>query len=171
MSGSVRCTRHLCKSLVYFTLDGMKKIRDESAALRLAVALKRLRARMREAAPSSSAGLPISQISILNHLRKQGASTASSLAVAEHLSQQAIAQHLASLKRAGLVQTAPDPGDGRKILVSISDAGNEVFETILDSRNSWLAGAIDSVIAPEERPALDQAIALLERLAGAKGSG
>ena len=140
---------------------------QEPVAVRLAVAIKRLRTRLREVAGARSMGLSISQMAILQRLRNEGPATAAVLAGAEHVSEQAIAQNLSALKQAGLVQTTPDPADGRKRLVSVTAAGHHLFETILASRNAWLVQAIDTTIRPEERPALEQAIELLERLAHA----
>jgi DNA-binding MarR family transcriptional regulator len=139
----------------------------DPATIRLAVAIKRLRARLREAADTDSIALPISQVAILQHLRRKGPTTAADLAIAEHVSQQAIAQNLAMLKRAGLVQAMPDPDDGRKSLIHMTDSGDQLFEAIISSRNAWLAQAIQATITLEERPALDKAIELLERLADA----
>jgi DNA-binding MarR family transcriptional regulator len=146
----------------------MKSNHDHgSAAVRLTVAIKRLRARLRETIPVSSVGLPISQLTILRHLRTGGPATAASLAVAEYVSQQAIAQNVKKLKRAGLVEVKPDPADGRKSLIGMTDAGNELFEAVIASRNAWLVRAIDSTISADELPALEKAIDLLERLADA----
>jgi DNA-binding MarR family transcriptional regulator len=142
----------------------------DPAAIRLAVAIKRLRAKLREAGDPDSIALPISQVAILQYLRRKGPATAADLAVAEHVSQQAIAQNLAALKRAGLVEARPDPNDGRKSLIHVTAAGNQLFEAIISSRNAWLAQAIQATIAPAERPALDKAIELLERLADADPS-
>jgi DNA-binding MarR family transcriptional regulator len=139
----------------------------DAAAIRLALALKRLRARLREESGRSFTGLSISQLSILQRLRLDGPATAASLAAAEHVSQQAIAQSVVPLKSAGLVRSKPDPKDGRKTLISITDAGLRLRESIIASRNSWLARAVDSTIDAEERAALDKAIELLERLADA----
>ena len=69
--------------------------------------------------------------------------------------------------RAGLVQATPDPTDGRKSLISVTDAGHSLFESIIASRNAWLVQAIDLTISDEELSALDTAIELLERLADA----
>lgn len=143
----------------------------DPVVIRLAVAIKRLRARLREAADTDSIALPISQVAILQHLRRKGPTTAADLALAEHVSQQAIAQNLAALKRAGLVHALPDPNDGRKSLIHMTDAGNQLFDAIVASRNAWLAQAIQSTITPAELPALDKAIELLERLAAAGSQG
>ena len=137
---------------------------EDPAATRLALALKRLRARLREEAGASSTGLSISQLSILQRLRLDGPATAASLAAAEHVSQQAIAQNVAPLRSAGLVRSRPDPGDGRKTQISITAAGLGLRESIIASRNTWLERAIDSTVDARERAALDKAIDLLERL-------
>ncbi len=142
----------------------------DSQAVRLAVAIKRLRARMQEASLADAAGLSLSQVSILRRLRLEGASTAASLAAAEHVSHQAITQILSRLKREGLVYTTPDPDEGRKRLINITDAGNCLFDAVNTSRNAWLAHAIESMVAEDERSALDKTIELLERLAAAGNS-
>ena len=112
----------------------------EAVAIRLALALTRLRARLREESSGSIAGLSMSQLSILQRLRLHGPATAASLAADEHVSQQAIAQSVVPLKSAGLVRSEPDPRDGRKTLISITDAGLGLRESIIASRNTWLEG-------------------------------
>ncbi|HEY4132465.1 MAG TPA: helix-turn-helix domain-containing protein [Gemmatimonadaceae bacterium] len=140
---------------------------QQDLAIRLALAVKRIRARFHDAWPERAKALPISRIAILKRLRDDGPSTAASLANAEHVSQQAIAQHVAALRAAGLVKTAPDRADGRKILVSVTKSGTKLFEAAVESRNAWLARAIASEITPKEQSALAKAIDLLERLASA----
>jgi DNA-binding MarR family transcriptional regulator len=144
---------------------------DESntaeVAVRLSVAMSRLKSRLREEAGMTRSGFTISQLSILHRILDKGPATAASLAAAEHVSQQAIAQSVAALKEAGLVRGDRDATDGRKVLISVTDAGRELFESLLNSRKAWLVQAIDAMVGPEERPKLDIAIELLERLAGA----
>ncbi len=140
---------------------------EDPVATRLALVLKRLRARLREEASADSTGLSTSQQAIIQRLRLNGPTTAASLAAAEHISQQAVAQIVAPLKSAGLIRSEPDPKDGRKTLISVTDIALELRDSILASRDSWLARTIDSTIDAEERPALEKAIELLERLADA----
>lgn len=139
----------------------------DTLAVRLAVAIKRLRARLREAAWSAGVELPIAQLAIIKRLRDGGPTTAAVLAAAEHVSHQAIAQNLAALKQAGLVRTAPDPRDGRKSSVHITAAGSRLFESAVASRDAWLAHAIETNVPAGERSVLERAIQLLERLADA----
>ena len=136
----------------------------DAVATRLALALTRLRARLREESGRDSTGLSISQLSILQRLRRDGPATAAALAAAEHVSQQAIAQSLTVLKTDGLVSVEPDPTDGRKSLISVTAAGRRLVESIMASRDDWLIRAIESAIGPDERAALDKTIELLERL-------
>lgn len=139
----------------------------DPVAIRLALAVKRLRTRLQEVGRAGTPGLPISQLPILQRLRTEGPATAATLAAAEHVSQQAMAQSLAVLKHAGLVRAAPDPADRRKSVISITDAGLALFASAIASRNAWLDHAIEATITADERPALERAIELLERLAEA----
>src|SRR5580700_4370029 len=113
-------------------------------AVRLAVAVKRLQAPIREEAGVTSTGLSVAQVSIFSRLVHDGPVTAASLAAAEHVSQQAIAQSLAGLKAAGLVGVQPDPADGRKNLLEVTTAGRALYETIMGSRDAWLIRAIEA---------------------------
>ena len=140
----------------------------EPLAVRLAVAVKRLRARLHEATWAGAVELPIAHVSVIKRLRDDGPTTASALAAAEHVTHQAIAQTLAALKRTGLVRAQADPSDGRKSLISVTPAGNRLFESAIASRDAWLARAIESVISPRERASLTKSIELLERLAAGR---
>ena len=134
-------------------------------AVRLAMAVTRLRSRIRIESGLRSTGIPISQVAVLSRVIDGGPTTAAALALAEHVTQQAIAQSLATLEKSGLLTKSPDPGDGRKSLVSATEAGRALVERITASRDAWLSRAIEATLTPEERPALDTAIELLQRIA------
>jgi DNA-binding MarR family transcriptional regulator len=147
---------------------GAKRARNLAAdplAVRLALAIKRLHARFREAAWAGGVELPIAHVAVIKRLRNDGPTTASELAAAEHVTHQAITQTLAALKRRGLVRSEADPTDGRKSVIKVTAAGNRLFESAIASRDAWLARAIESVVSPREHVALEKAIELLERLA------
>jgi DNA-binding MarR family transcriptional regulator len=137
------------------------------AAVQLSVALSRLRSRLREESGSRRTGLTVSQLAAMQRIIDAGPTTAAALAAAEHVSQQAVAQNVAALRAWGLVRSAPDPDDGRKVLLSATDQGRALFARLRETREAWLARAIDAVVMPEEWAALQAAISLLERLAGA----
>jgi DNA-binding MarR family transcriptional regulator len=141
---------------------------EASDAVRLATAVSRLRSRIRIEAGMRSTGIPISQLAVLGRVIDEGPTTAAALAAGEHVTQQAIAQSLATLKERGLVEKQADPGDGRKSLVTATAAGRELRDGITASREEWLTRAIDAAVRPEERPLLAEAIELLERIADVK---
>jgi DNA-binding MarR family transcriptional regulator len=149
-------------------VEGMDKPRphhEMSDAVRLATAVFRLRSRIRIEAGLRSTGIPISQLAVLGRIIDEGPTTAAALAASEHVTQQAIAQSLATLKQRGLVQKQADPSDGRKSLVTATAAGRELRESLTVSREEWLTRAIDAAVKPGERPRLTEAIELLERIA------
>jgi DNA-binding MarR family transcriptional regulator len=146
-------------------MDASGDSQDTTAAVRLAVAVKRLHSRIREESGATSVGLSVAQLSIFSRVMKEGPVTAASLAAAEHVSQQAIAQNLAGLKADGLVSVTPDPNDGRKSLLSVTAAGRRLHESIMASRDDWLIAAISSVLGPNDPAVLDQVIIVLEQLA------
>src|ERR1700760_4211575 len=121
---------------------------EASDAVRLATAVSRLRSRIRAEAGMRSTGIPISQLAVLGRVIDEGPTTAAALAAGEHVTQQAIAQSLTTLKERGLVDKQADPGDGRKSLVTATAAGREVRESLVVSREEWLTRAVDAAGKP-----------------------
>ena len=119
----------------------------------------------------TSSGFTLSQLAILQRIIQGGPTTAAALAATEHVSQQSIAQSVATLKAAQLVHTERDATDGRKLLISLTAGGRTFFESLQASRKAWLVRAIETTIGPPERDSLDLTIALLERLAAADPGG
>ena len=149
-------------------MDNAGSQNEASDAVRLAMAVSRLRSRIRIEAGLRSTGIPISQLAVLGRIIDEGPTTAAALAAGEHVTQQAIAQSVATLKERGLVEKQADPSDGRKSLVTATAAGRELRESLAVSREEWLTRAVDAAVRPEERPLLAEAIGLLERIADVK---
>ena len=143
----------------------------EPTPMRLLRAVARLRARARTEAGTESTGLSLSQVTILARVINEGPQTAAELAQAEHVSQQAIAQNLTVLKARKLVRVKPDPNDRRKGLIDATPAGHRLRDSVVNARAGWLARAIASVVARDERATLKAATDLLERLADAEVTG
>ncbi|MFI5775134.1 MarR family winged helix-turn-helix transcriptional regulator [Streptomyces sp. NPDC051658] len=143
--------------------------RQQSAATaqRLNDAMKRLRARLRAESGQHATGLTATQLGVLASVVREGPVTAARLAALEHVSAQSIAQSLAVLKAAGLIHGEPDPRDGRKKLMSADPTATELVDKLLAGRATFLARAIDQVVAADERKDMEKAIDLLERLAAA----
>lgn len=132
------------------------------AARDLRVVLSRLRRRLVDVAETHE--LTPSQLSVLSRLGKEGPASASDLAAAERIRPQSVAATLATLEERGLVVRRPDPGDGRRQLVSLSPAGTALFDDRRRHREEWLSRALEERLTESERQTVIDAAALLERL-------
>ncbi|MER6981001.1 MarR family winged helix-turn-helix transcriptional regulator [Streptomyces carpinensis] len=132
------------------------------AARDLRVVFSRLRRRIREVAQDED--LTPSQVSALTLVGKHGAATASALAAAEGVRPQSMAATLAALEQSGLIRRSPDPDDGRRQLVTLTDSGRERIEGNRQVRAEWLTRALEDRYTEDERQTLLTAFALLERL-------
>jgi DNA-binding MarR family transcriptional regulator len=107
---------------------------------------------------------PLSQGTVLGRLDREGSQSVSDLAVAERVRPQSMAQTVGDLEADGLVERRPDPGDGRRALVILTEAGRGELEADRRHREGWLVKAIAD-LSPEEQATLGQATELLRRLA------
>jgi DNA-binding MarR family transcriptional regulator len=106
----------------------------------------------------------LSQGAVLGRLDREGLRSVSDLAAAERVRPQSMAQTVGDLEADGLVTRAPDPTDGRRALVQLTDAGREKVLADRRRRDGWLATAIRDTLTPEEQEALARAVPLLRRL-------
>ncbi|GAA3072338.1 MarR family winged helix-turn-helix transcriptional regulator [Streptomyces glomeratus] len=132
------------------------------AARDLRVLFSRLRRRIREVAGDDE--LTPSQVSALTLVGKGGAATASTLASAEGVRPQSMAATLAVLEQHGLIRRSPDPDDGRRQLVTLTDTGRERVEGDRQARQEWLTRALQDHYTEDERRTVLEALSLLERL-------
>jgi DNA-binding MarR family transcriptional regulator len=107
---------------------------------------------------------PISQGTVLGRLDREGAQSVADLAASERVRPQSMAQSVADLESDGLVERNPDPGDGRRALVSLTAAGRTELEADRRHREGWLVTAIED-LSPAEQATLGDSVALLRRLA------
>lgn len=135
------------------------------AATELMQAMTRLRARLRAESAPSEMPWTWSQIMTLGRIVREGTTTTSALANAEHVRRQSMAETVAALRAEGLVASDQDPNDGRKTLISATPKGQALSATIPAARETWLIGAIHELLGPEERQLLVQAAALMTRIA------
>ncbi|WNI33705.1 MarR family transcriptional regulator [Streptomyces sp. ITFR-6] len=122
----------------------------------------RLRRRILNAAEAED--ITFGQESVLTRLSASPGITASELATAEGVRHQSVTATLASLTALGLVERRPDPGDGRRLLVALTEAGHQRVAEGRQARQEWLAGELQERCTEEERQAVIAAMAVLERL-------
>lgn len=107
----------------------------------------------------------LSQGAVLGRLDREGIRSIGDLAVAERVRPQSMTQTISDLEADGLIARRPDPADGRRILVELTEEGRQTLAADRRQREGWLARAIaEDLSAPEQR-VLTQALALLRRLA------
>jgi DNA-binding MarR family transcriptional regulator len=136
-------------------------VTDVAGALRASIGL--LLRRLRQVQVDGELTLPES--AALTRLDRGGPSTASALARLEQISPQSMGATLGALETRGLVERRPDPGDGRRVLLSVTGAGREVLQSKRNARTERLAKALSAGFTPSEIKQLEAAAPLLERLA------
>lgn len=87
------------------------------------------------------------------------------LARAEGVRPQSMSAIISALESAGLVRREPDPNDGRKTILSLTDSARQQFVTGRLAKEDWLSGALRSELSPTEVAELGAALRLLRRLA------
>ena len=115
-------------------------------------------------AQASAGDLTPSQVSVLAHLDRAGPTTVSALARLEGVRPQSMGATVASLENLGLVKGAPDPGDGRQTILSLTPTCEAMIRTGRAARHEWLLRAITSKLTPQEQAQLRTALGLLNRI-------
>jgi DNA-binding MarR family transcriptional regulator len=148
-----------------FTLaEVQKKVSDSSvrAARELRVMFSRLRRRLKELA--TDADLTPSQTAVLTRLFKDGPASTSELAGAERVRPQSMAATLVGLDRQGLIQRTPDPDDGRRQVIALTEQGRLHAKNDRRVREEWLVAAMQDQFTEAERRVILEALVLLERI-------
>jgi DNA-binding MarR family transcriptional regulator len=141
--------------------DELLDVDDLAAELRVGVGM--LVRRIRRLHEDDALTLP--ETAALARLDRDGPASSAELARAEQISPQSMGATVAALEARGLVARRPDPDDGRRSILTLTDDG----ATALRARRSASTGRIAAVLAadftPAERARLRAAAPLVERLA------
>ena len=113
------------------------------------------------------ASLTALALSVLGHLHRRGPLTPGDLAGAERVQPQSLTRRLAALEASSLVIRQPDPADGRRSLLAITESGQSALRAEMEQRDAWLASAMAEQLTVTEIELLRLAASLLERLADA----
>jgi DNA-binding MarR family transcriptional regulator len=134
---------------------------EVAGAVRVAVGL--VVRKMRQSPVGSE--LTVAESSALSRLERGGPATSSDLARLERISPQSMGVTVAALLERGLIERARDPEDGRRIVLSITEAGVRTVHDKRGARTEQIATALREGFTEEELGQLRTAAALLERLA------
>ena len=108
--------------------------------------------------------LTLSQTSVLARLDREGPAAASELAAGEGITPQSMFAIVTALVGRGLVVRSPDPHDGRRIVISLSQAGADGLHGAHQERARRLSAAIREELTVAEQEQLAVAIPLLAKI-------
>ena len=133
---------------------------EVAAALYLSISLFLLQ--LRRSPVQGELTLP--EISALERLDRAGSATPGRRAAAEQITPQARGATLGELTRRGLAERRSDPADGRRVVVSLTEAGRRFVRNKRTARTEQLAKALSDRFTPAEIEVLGAAAPLIERL-------
>jgi DNA-binding MarR family transcriptional regulator len=136
---------------------------DYEVAAALQVAISLLVRRMRQAQLPGE--LTVAETWALKRLETGGPATSSELAKQDRISPQSMGATLAALEQRGLIERRRDPADGRRIVLSVTEAGRQLTRDRRGARTEQFAAALRGAFTKPERDQLLAAAPLLERLA------
>ncbi|MEU4688915.1 MarR family transcriptional regulator [Actinoplanes sp. NPDC023714] len=108
---------------------------------------------------------PVS-LAVLRRLDRDGPARVTDLARLERASQPGMTQLVGRMEKAGLVRRAPDPADGRGVLVEVTGEGRDVI-TRTHARYEATLDELFDTLDETDRAAIVAALPALERLARA----
>jgi DNA-binding MarR family transcriptional regulator len=111
-------------------------------------------------------GLTMPERTALSCLDRSGPTTSSALAREVQITAQAMGETLGALRARGLIERRPDPDDGRRAVLMVTEAGSRALEDKRNARAELIARALtSSAFTPTELAQLAASAPLLERLA------
>ena len=111
---------------------------EVAAALRVAIGM--LYRRLKQTSPNDE--LTLAESSTLSRLERGGPASSSELARHDRISPQSMGVTVAALEDRGLIERDRDPGDGRRIVLSITEAGRQLIHDKRGARTGQIAAAL-----------------------------
>jgi DNA-binding MarR family transcriptional regulator len=110
-------------------------------------------------------GLTMPERQALSQLDRGGPTTSSELARQAQITAQAMGATLGALQARGLVERRPDPEDGRRVILAVTDAGRQELSDKRNARTELLSRVLADTFTPAELEQFAAVAPLLERLA------
>jgi len=134
---------------------------EVASALRVATGL--LYRKLKQTQPEGE--LTLAESSALGRLERFGPASSSELARVDRISPQSMGVTVAALLERGLIERSRDAEDGRRIVLSVTEAGRQVVHDKRGKRTEQIAAALRDGFTDAELTLLMTAAPLLERLA------
>lgn len=109
----------------------------------------------------------MAKLAVLGILRREGITTATTLAGYLGVQPQSLTRLLAGSEEEGLIKCRQDPADKRRSLIEITSAGSRLLADEARERESRLATTMTRVLTPTEQELVRLAAGLIDRIAGA----
>jgi len=138
-------------------------VAEVAGALRVSVGM--LVRKLKQVSAAGDEELTLPETSALSRLDRGGPATSSDLARLERISPQSMGATLGALEERGLIERRPDPGDGRRALVTITRTGIQLLQHRRSDRTRLFADALSTGFTRAELKQLMAAAPLIERLA------
>lgn len=142
-------------------MPGRSTVDDLAVALYNGVS--QIARRLRQLQAPGELSLP--ERAALTRLDRGGPMASAEMARAEQITPQAMGNTLNGLQSRGLIERRADPHDGRRFIMSLTDAGRDVLRHKRDTRTRQIASALATGFTREELDALYAAAPLLGRIA------
>jgi DNA-binding MarR family transcriptional regulator len=110
-------------------------------------------------------GLTMPERQALSRLDRGGPATSAELARHGQITAQAMGTTLSALRARGLVERRPDPEDGRRVILTVTDAGRQELSDKRNARTELLSRVLAGTFTPAELEQFAAVAPLLERLA------
>lgn len=133
---------------------------DDATHVRIGVFRFARRMRTERAVDSMSDG----QFSVLASLVMNGPETPGQLAERERVSAPSMNRTVNCLQDLGYVERSADASDGRRVIVTITDAGRTVVDETVKRRDAWVERALARA-SEADRDTLVRAAAIMRELA------
>ena len=106
--------------------------------------------------------ITLEQFHVLRFVRR-GPNSMSELATAKNISRPAISQAVDVLVKKGLLTRVPSSTDRRVIELALTDAGNELLDTVFKENRAWMKERMNKLTA-DELETISQAMEALKKI-------
>jgi DNA-binding MarR family transcriptional regulator len=119
---------------------------------------------VRRARESKTSEVSLPERTVLSRLDRHGPDTIAVLARWEEITPQAMGATVAALEARGLVTKSPDPSDGRRSILTVTDQGVAVVQAGRGQLTDRLAATLEGEFTADELDQIRTAAPLIERL-------